>query len=77
MSYRHTDSVDLLEIYHARQLRVRLLDNLRRLAQDEEHGLGLEPDRRGEVLEHYAALLAGTEALLRCLGDVPTPHIPR
>jgi hypothetical protein len=77
MSYRHPESIDLLEIYHARRLRSLIAQQLRRLAQDEASAATvLDAERRQEIREHYTALLIGADELLRNLGDVATPHYP-
>jgi hypothetical protein len=76
MSYRHRESIDLLEIYHARQLYALIAAQLRRLAQDDTASPTPQSERRAEILEHYAALLVGADELLRSLGDVPEPHLP-
>jgi hypothetical protein len=73
MSYRHQESIDLLEIYHARQLYALIVTQLRRLGQDDT---GTSGAQRTEIREHYAALLVGADELLRSLGDVPEPHLP-
>jgi hypothetical protein len=76
MSHRHHETVDLLEIYHGRELRRLILAQLRRLRSDENGTAGPDPERRNELCEHYGALLIGTDELLRSLGDVPAPYQP-
>ncbi len=60
--------VDLLEIYHARQVRDDLVQQLRRLRQSQQLPL-CEHARRKEVRRHYEMLLSSITDLLRQLGD--------
>jgi hypothetical protein len=76
MSDHSPEPIDLIEIYHARQLRNLITEQLRRLAHDDGVATMLDHERRHEVREHYTALLIGTDELLRNLGDVATPHYP-
>ncbi len=66
--------VDVLEIYHARQLRDQLLANLRRLRQgaNDPHR---SPASRQEIRSYYEAMLLLAAEMLRGLGD-EGPLIP-
>jgi hypothetical protein len=68
MAHSQHEMVDLLEIYHARNLREQLRRELRRLRL-EEGVLGLDPQRRREVYGYYESMLIATTELLYCLGD--------
>jgi hypothetical protein len=67
----HNDQglVDLLEIYHARQMRDALISQLRRLRADEPLNPFLDEARRHETRTHYEAMLLTVAELLRLLGD--------
>jgi hypothetical protein len=69
MSPYPNEMVDLLEIYHARSLRDRLRRELARLDSDDGMLPGSDPQRRGEIREFYAAMLATSTGLLFSLGD--------
>jgi hypothetical protein len=61
--------VDLLEIFHARSLRDRLRKELRRLDSDDGMFPGTDSERRAEVRDFYATMLAMSESLLFSVGD--------
>ena len=61
--------VDLLEIFHARSLRDRLRKEVRRLDGDDDLLPGTDPERRAEIRELYATMLAMSESLLFSVGD--------
>jgi hypothetical protein len=61
--------VDILEIYHARQLRDDLLTNLRRMRQDNPLDPFQDPLRREETRSYYEAMLLTICELLHGLGD--------
>lgn len=68
MAYSQHEIVDLLEIYHARNLRNQLLREVRRL-RVEDGVLGLDPQRRREVHDYYESMLISSTELLYSLGD--------
>ncbi|MFK7916110.1 MAG: hypothetical protein AB8B93_19510 [Pseudomonadales bacterium] len=68
MNLQRTDAVDLLEIYHARQLRRTILKQLERLAEREEWPRAEGPCV-GELTVFYEMLLLNAEHLLSALGD--------
>jgi hypothetical protein len=61
--------VDLLEIYHARQVRDQLLGQLRRLRSHDPSNPYQSPARRCEARSHYEAMLLVVAELLGGLGD--------
>jgi len=63
--------VDLLEIYHARQLKAQLLDNLRRVRANDPFDPQQDPLRRRETQSYYEAMLITVVELLNGLGDEP------
>jgi hypothetical protein len=67
----HNDQrlVDLLEIYHARQVRDVLISQLRRLRAEDPLNPFLDEARRRETRSHYEAMLLSVAELLRGLGD--------
>ena len=67
----HNDQrlVDLLEIYHARQLRDELISQLRRLRAEDPLNPFRDEARRRETRSHYEAMLLTVVELLRGLGD--------
>lgn len=67
----HNDQglVDLLEIYHARQVRDQLLAQLRRLREDDPLNPFQDEGRRREVRGRYEDMLLITADLLGGLGD--------
>ena len=69
MSPQPNQMVDLLEIYHARSLRDRLRRELARLDSDDGMLPGTDPERRAEIREFYATMLAMGNGLLFSLGD--------
>ena len=69
MSPYSNQMIDLLEIYHARALRDRLRREIARLDSEEGVLPGTDPQRRAEVREFYAAMLATSNGLLFSLGD--------
>jgi hypothetical protein len=68
MRHRRGASVDLIEIYHARQTRDRILAELQRLADGEAHDSG-SARRRRRVRRYYEAMLITVAELLGTLGD--------
>jgi len=68
--HRH-GMVDLLEIYHARSVRNRLVRELTRLDCDDSVLPGHDPARRAEVRAFYEAMLVTSNQLLHSLGDRP------
>ena len=69
MEHNQNGLVDLLEIYHARQLRDDILAQLRRLRSG-QHQLPLhEVARHKEVVRYYEALLLTVADMLQQLGD--------
>lgn len=67
----HNDQglVDLLEIYHARQVRDQILDQLRRLRVHDPLNPFQDEIRRREVQSYYEAMLLTVAELLGGLGD--------
>lgn len=67
----HNDErlVDLLEIYHARQLRDALISQLRRLRDDDPLNPFQDETRRLETRSSYEAMLLTVVELLQGLGD--------
>ncbi|MFW6093814.1 MAG: hypothetical protein ACODAC_07560 [Pseudomonadota bacterium] len=61
--------VDLLEIYHARQLRDHLLEQLRRLRVHDPLNPFQDEARRRETRSYYEAMLLTVAELLDGLGD--------
>jgi hypothetical protein len=69
MPHHDQGLVDLLEIYHARQLRDQLLAQLRRLRVDDPLNPFQDEARRREVRSHYEDMLLTVADLLGELGD--------
>lgn len=69
MAQHHQGLVDLLEIYHARQLKAQVLDNLRRLSANDPFDPQQDPLRRRETQSYYEAMLITVVELLNGLGD--------
>lgn len=67
----HNDQglVDLLEIYHARQVRDELLGQLRRLRVRDPLNPFLDEARRRDLASYYEAMLLTVAELLGGLGD--------
>jgi hypothetical protein len=67
----HNDQglVDLLEIYHARQVRDHLIAQLRRLHNVDPGNPYQDAARREEAHDHYEAMLLMVAELLVTLGD--------
>lgn len=67
----HNDQglVDLLEIYHARQVRDVILDQLRRLRVHDPLNPFQDEMRRREMQSYYEAMLLTVAELLGGLGD--------
>lgn len=67
----HNDQglVDLLEIYHARQIRDQLLAQLRRLRAHDPLNPFQDEVRRREIRDHYEGMLLTVAGLLGSLGD--------
>lgn len=61
--------VDLLEIYHARQLQNHIVQQLRRLRKDSQHLPLDDLNRKREVVRYYEALLLTVDELLHQMGD--------
>jgi len=61
--------INILEIYHARQLRDDLLANVRRLRADNPMDPFQNPERRRETRSYYEATLLTIVELLHALGD--------
>ncbi len=61
--------VDLLEIYHARQVRDLLLEQLRRLRVHDPLNPFQDESRRRETRSYYEAMLLTVAELLGGLGD--------
>ncbi len=69
MSYHQHQTIDLLEIYHARTLRELLMRQIQRLSYDDTWVPGFDPSRRQDLRDQYAGMLGAAEELLRNLGD--------
>lgn len=71
MSQPHNDQglVDLLEIYHARQVRDQILDQLKRLRVHDPLNPFQDEIRRRETQSYYEAMLLTVAELLSNLGD--------
>ena len=71
MSQPHNDQglVDLLEIYHARQVRDQLLEQLKRLRVHDPLNPFQDELRRRETQSYYEAMLLTVAELLSNLGD--------
>ena len=69
MEQNHHGLVDLLEIYHARQLRDDILAQLRRLRSGRQQLPLHEIARHKEVVRYYEALLLTVADMLQQLGD--------
>jgi hypothetical protein len=69
MPYNDQGLVDLLEIYHARQVRDQLLEQLRRLRVHDPSNPFHDPARRDETRSYYEAMLLTVAELLGGLGD--------
>ncbi|MEM9622281.1 MAG: hypothetical protein AAF993_11560 [Pseudomonadota bacterium] len=70
---QHHDAVDLLEIYHARQMRDQIIGQLRRIRASNEgmpinHGM-----HKREIRGYYEALLLTVVELLHRMGDDDLP----
>ncbi len=61
--------VDLLEIYHARQVRDQILGQLRRLRVRDPLNPFQDDSRRRELSSYYEAMLLTVAELLGGLGD--------
>ena len=69
MEQNQEGKVDLLEIYHARQMRDEIIAQLRRLRCD-AHKLPVhDAARRREVRGYYEAMLLTIAELLQTIGD--------
>lgn len=69
MPHNEQRLVDLLEIYHARQMRDALISQLRRLRAEDPLNPFLDEARRLETRRYYEAMLLTVAELLRGLGD--------
>lgn len=61
--------VDLLEIYHARQMREEIRGQIRRLRRVDGMNLLVDYVRRRETRSYYEAMLLAIDELLKSLGD--------
>ena len=66
--------VDLLEIYHARQLRDQIIAQLRRLRASSDKLSLSDQARRREVRGYYEALLLTVAELQHHMGDEEIVH---
>jgi hypothetical protein len=66
--------VDLLEIYHARQLRDEIIGQLRRLRTEKQHLPIHDGAKRREIRAYYEALLLTVAELLHQMGDDELPR---
>ena len=62
--------VDLMEIYHARQLRDQILTQLKRVTADNQQLALQDIGKKRELAGYYQALLITTVELLQQIGDV-------
>lgn len=69
MPHHDQGLVDLLEIYHARQVRDRILEQLTRLRVHDPLNPFHDEVRRREMLSYYEAMLLTVTELLSGLGD--------
>ncbi len=69
MSHNDQGLVDLLEIYHARQVRDQILQQLRRLRVHDPLNPFQDEARRREMQSYYEAMLLTVADLLGGLGD--------
>lgn len=69
MPYNDQGLVDLLEIYHARQLRDQILEQLRRLRHHDPANPFQDAARRRDARGYYEAMLLTVAELLGSLGD--------
>ena len=61
--------VDLLEIFHGRQLRDQVIAQLKRLASAEAHGFPIDDAAHRMAARYYEAMLITVAELLDELGD--------
>ena len=61
--------VDILEIYHARQLQQQILGQLKRLRNNDQHTPLCDLGRKREVVAYYEALLITVAEMLHQMGD--------
>ena len=72
MENREHGLVDLLEIYHARQMQRQIMNQLQRL-QSEDHQVPLsEVAFKCEVVAYYETLLITVAEMLHQMGDTVT-----
>ena len=69
MHHNEQGLVDLLEIYHARQVRDQILEQLRRLRAHDPLNPFQDEARRRELRSYYEAMLLTVAELLGGLGD--------
>jgi hypothetical protein len=69
MREREVSVVDLLEIFHARQLRDQIIVQLQRLSNAEAHGLVVDQAMTARAARYYEAALITIAELLDDLGD--------
>jgi len=69
MAQNQEGCVDLLEIYHARQMRGEILRQLRRLRRPDPVNPLVDYVRRRETRSYYEAMLLAVSELLKGLGD--------
>ena len=71
MAQNQEGTVDLLEIYHARQMRAEIVSQIRRLRRPDPANPLIDYVRRRETRSYYEAMLLATVELLKSLGDRP------
>ena len=74
MAQNQEGTVDLLEIYHARQMRAEIVSQIRRLRRPDPANPLIDYVRRRETRSYYEAMLLATVELLKSLGDPPVQN---
>ncbi|MCP5180202.1 MAG: hypothetical protein H6993_13830 [Pseudomonadales bacterium] len=69
MAQNQEGTVDLLEIYHARTMRMEILRQLRRLRRPDPLNPLIDYARRRETRSYYEAMLLAVGELQKSLGD--------
>jgi|GEM_PF-1179665 len=69
MQYNQEGLVDLLEIYHARQISEQILGQLRRIRGNQANGPLLAASQSRKVREYYESMLVTASELLFEVGD--------
>ena len=69
MLERDQGVVDLLEIFHGRQVRDQIIAQLRRLASAEARGEAVDDATTRQAARYYEAMLITVAELLDALGD--------